>query len=126
MGIDAGGAGSIAQRWRRPRSDPEYTERRSDTVQAAEKCSRSDFIDGERHPHPSHRWVQKAKSGHPGMPMGMAEIALAVWHRHLKHNPANPHWPDRDRFIVSNGHGSMLLYALLHLSGYDLPIEQLK
>ncbi|WP_042688314.1 transketolase [Candidatus Glomeribacter gigasporarum] len=70
--------------------------------------------------------VQKANSGHPGMPMGMAEIALALWHRHLKHNPANPHWPDRDRFIVSNGHGSMLLYALLHLSGYDLPIEQLK
>ncbi len=70
--------------------------------------------------------IQKANAGHPGMPMGMAEIALALWRRHLKHNPANPHWPDRDRFIVSNGHGSMLVYALLHLSGYDLSIEQLK
>ena len=70
--------------------------------------------------------VQKAKSGHPGMPMGMAEIAVALWTRHLRHNPANPHWADRDRFVVSNGHGSMLLYALLHLSGYDLPLEELK
>ncbi len=69
--------------------------------------------------------VQKAASGHPGMPMGMAEIALALWHRHLKHNPAHPHWADRDRFVLSNGHGSMLLYALLHLSGYDLPLEEL-
>jgi len=69
--------------------------------------------------------VQKASSGHPGMPMGMAEIALALWHRHLRHNPGDPKWPDRDRFVLSNGHGSMLLYALLHLTGYDLPIEQL-
>jgi transketolase len=70
--------------------------------------------------------VQAANSGHPGMPMGMAEIAVALWNRHLRHNPANPHWPDRDRFVVSNGHGSMLQYALLHLSGYALPLEELK
>jgi len=70
--------------------------------------------------------VQQANSGHPGMPMGMAEIAVALWHRHLKHNPVNPHWPDRDRFVLSNGHGSMLLYSLLHLTGYDLAIEELK
>jgi transketolase len=70
--------------------------------------------------------VQAANSGHPGMPMGMAEIAVALWSKHLKHNPANPHWPNRDRFVLSNGHGSMLLYALLHLTGYDLPIEELK
>jgi transketolase len=69
--------------------------------------------------------VQKANAGHPGMPMGMAEIALALWTRHLAHNPANPHWPDRDRFMLSNGHGSMLQYALLHLTGYDLPISEL-
>jgi len=70
--------------------------------------------------------VEAAKSGHPGMPMGMAEIAVALWHRHLRHNPADPGWPNRDRFVVSNGHGSMLLYALLHLSGYDLPVAELK
>src|SRR5438093_7176306 len=70
--------------------------------------------------------VQAANSGHPGMPMGMAEIALALWGRHLRHNPANPKWPDRDRFVLSNGHGSMLLYALLHLTGYDLPLDELK
>jgi transketolase len=70
--------------------------------------------------------VEKAKSGHPGAPMGMAEIAVALWHRHLKHNPANPQWADRDRFVLSNGHGSMLLYALLHLTGYDLPMAELK
>ncbi len=70
--------------------------------------------------------VQQANSGHPGMPMGMADIAVALWGRHLKHNPTNPQWPDRDRFVLSNGHGSMLLYALLHLTGYDLPIEELK
>ena len=63
--------------------------------------------------------VQKANSGHPGAPMGMAEIADVLWNRHLRHNPANPHWADRDRFVLSNGHGSMLIYALLHLSGYD-------
>ncbi len=70
--------------------------------------------------------VQKANSGHPGAPMGMAEMAVAVWHRHLKHDPAAPSWPDRDRFVLSNGHASMLLYALLHLSGYDLPITELQ
>jgi transketolase len=70
--------------------------------------------------------VQKAGSGHPGMPMGMAEIAEVLWNHHLRHNPANPKWPDRDRFVLSNGHGSMLLYALLHLTGYDLPMEELK
>lgn len=70
--------------------------------------------------------VQKAKSGHPGMPMGMADIAVALWTRHLRHNPANPKWIGRDRFILSNGHGSMLQYALLHLTGYDLTIDDLK
>ncbi len=70
--------------------------------------------------------VQKANSGHPGMPMGMAEMAVALWAGHLKHNPTDPQWADRDRFVVSNGHGSMLLYSLLHLAGYDLPIEELK
>jgi transketolase len=70
--------------------------------------------------------VQAANSGHPGMPMGMAEVALALWGRHLRHNPANPKWVNRDRFVLSNGHGSMLLYALLHLSGYDLPLADLK
>ncbi len=70
--------------------------------------------------------VQKANSGHPGMPMGMAEIAVALWHRHLRHNPANPHWPDRDRFVLSNGHGSMLQYALLHLTGYALPMDEIR
>ena len=70
--------------------------------------------------------VQAANSGHPGAPLGMAEIALALWHRQLKHNPGDPHWPDRDHFVLSNGHGSMLLYALLHLTGYDLPIDELK
>ena len=70
--------------------------------------------------------VQQANSGHPGAPMGMADMAVALWSRHLKHNPANPQWFDRDRFVLSNGHGSMLLYALLHLTGYDLPIGELK
>src|SRR5258705_3481868 len=70
--------------------------------------------------------VQQANSGHPGMPMGMADIAEVLWRHHLKRNPANPHWPDRDRFVLSNGHGSMLLYALLHLTGYDLPIEEIR
>ncbi len=70
--------------------------------------------------------VQQANSGHPGMPMGMAEIGVALWSRHLRHNPKNPQWADRDRFVLSNGHGSMLLYSLLHLTGYDLPIEELK
>lgn len=70
--------------------------------------------------------VQKAKSGHPGAPMGMADIAEVLWNDHLKHNPTNPDWADRDRFILSNGHGSMLIYSLLHLSGYELGIEDLK
>ncbi|MDQ6917346.1 MAG: transketolase [Pseudomonadota bacterium] len=70
--------------------------------------------------------VQAANSGHPGMPMGMAEIAVALWKRHLRHNPADPHWANRDRFVLSNGHGSMLQYALLHLTGYALPIEEIK
>jgi transketolase len=70
--------------------------------------------------------VQKANSGHPGMPMGMAEIAEVLWRRHLRHDPGHPKWSDRDRFVLSNGHGSMLQYALLHLSGYDLPIDELK
>jgi len=70
--------------------------------------------------------VQKANSGHPGLPMGGAAMAYTVWTRYLRHNPTNPAWPDRDRFILSGGHGSMLLYSLLHLTGYDLPLEQLK
>ncbi|MES3003479.1 MAG: transketolase [Pseudomonadota bacterium] len=70
--------------------------------------------------------VQQANSGHPGAPMGMADIAVALWGNHLKHNPRDPRWADRDRFVLSNGHGSMLIYALLHLTGYDLPIGELK
>jgi transketolase len=70
--------------------------------------------------------VQKAKSGHPGAPMGMADIAEVLWNRNLKHNPANPKWYDRDRFVLSNGHGSMLIYSLLHLTGYDVSIDDLK
>jgi transketolase len=70
--------------------------------------------------------IQKANSGHPGMPMGAAAMAYCLWQRHLKHNPANPQWPDRDRFILSAGHGSMLLYALLHLTGYDLPLTEIQ
>jgi transketolase len=70
--------------------------------------------------------VQKANSGHPGAPMGMADIAEVLWNDFLRHNPANPHWPDRDRFVLSNGHGSMLLYSILHLSGYDLPMAEIK
>ncbi|MCE5180915.1 MAG: transketolase [Betaproteobacteria bacterium] len=70
--------------------------------------------------------VQKANSGHPGAPMGMAEIAEVVWNHHLRHNPANPKWFDRDRFVQSNGHGSMLIYSLLHLTGYDLPMDEIK
>ncbi len=70
--------------------------------------------------------VQKANSGHPGAPMGMADLAEVLWRNHLKHNPKNPQWADRDRFILSNGHGSMLIYSLLHLSGYDLSLEELK
>ncbi len=70
--------------------------------------------------------VQAANSGHPGMPMGMADVATVLWTRFLKHNPKDPNWPDRDRFVLSAGHGSMLLYSLLHLSGYDLPLEEIR
>ncbi len=71
--------------------------------------------------------VQAANSGHPGAPMGMADIAEVLWRDYLKHNPGNPGWADRDRFVLSNGHGSMLLYSLLHLTGYaDFPIEELR
>ncbi len=70
--------------------------------------------------------VQQANSGHPGAPMGMADMAVALWGRHLRHNPGNPHWANRDRFVLSNGHGSMLIYALLHLTGYKLPMAELK
>ncbi len=70
--------------------------------------------------------VQQANSGHPGAPMGMADMAVGLWARHLKHNPTNPQWFDRDRFVLSNGHGSMLIYSLLHLTGYDLPMSELK
>ena len=70
--------------------------------------------------------VQQANSGHPGAPMGMADMAVALWSRHLQHNPTNPHWANRDRFVLSNGHGSMLIYALLHLTGYDLPMSEIK
>jgi len=70
--------------------------------------------------------VQKAKSGHPGAPMGMADIAEVLWNDHMNHNPSNPDWADRDRFVLSNGHGSMLIYSLLHLTGYDLSIDDLK
>ena len=70
--------------------------------------------------------VQQARSGHPGMPMGMADIAEVLWNDFLRHDPADPSWLDRDRFVLSNGHGSMLLYSLLHLSGYDLPMEELR
>jgi transketolase len=70
--------------------------------------------------------VQKADSGHPGLPMGAAAMAYVLWTRFLKYNPANPGWFDRDRFVLSPGHGSMLLYSLLHLTGYDLPLEQIK
>ena len=70
--------------------------------------------------------VQLANSGHPGAPMGMADIAEVLWGEYMHHSPANPNWPDRDRFILSNGHGSMLIYALSHLTGYDLSIDDLK
>ena len=70
--------------------------------------------------------VQAANSGHPGAPMGMADIAEVLWNKVLRHNPANPQWPNRDRFVLSNGHGSMLIYALLHLTGYDLTTDDLK
>src|SRR5436190_15378952 len=70
--------------------------------------------------------VELAQSGHPGMPLGMADIATVLWQKFLKHNPKNPYWFNRDRFVLSNGHGSMLLYSLLHLTGYNLPLEELK
>ena len=70
--------------------------------------------------------IDKAKSGHPGMPLGMADIAQVLWKDFFKHNPKNPNWINRDRFILSNGHGSMLLYSLLHLTGYDLSLDEIK
>ena len=70
--------------------------------------------------------IEKARSGHPGAPLGMADMAEALWRHGFKHNPSNPRWFDRDRFVLSNGHASMLLYALLHLTGYDLPMEELR
>src|SRR5512135_817980 len=70
--------------------------------------------------------VQQAESGHPGLPMGAAAMAFALWTRHLRFNPHNPSWWDRDRFVLSGGHGSMLLYSLLHLTGYELPLDQIK
>src|SRR6059036_2429086 len=70
--------------------------------------------------------VEKAKSGHPGMPMGMADVAYLLWTRYMRYQPRDPQWPDRDRFVLSAGHGSMLLYAMLHLTGYDLPMEEIK
>src|ERR1043165_7910165 len=70
--------------------------------------------------------VQKANSGHPGTPMALAPVAFVLWDRHLRHNPANPHWPNRDRFILSNGHASMLLYSLLYLTGYGLTLDEIK
>ena len=70
--------------------------------------------------------IEVAKSGHPGAPMGMAEIAVSLWGNHLSHNPNNPHWMNRDRFVLSNGHGSMLIYSLLHFTGYEFPISGIK
>ena len=70
--------------------------------------------------------IEKSRSGHPGAPLGMADMAEALWRHGFKHNPANPGWPDRDRFVLSNGHASMLQYAVLHLTGYDFPIEEIK
>jgi transketolase len=70
--------------------------------------------------------VQKANAGHPGLPMGAAPMAYVLWQKHLVHNPRNPKWPDRDRFVLSAGHGSMLLYSLLHLTGYDLSLDDIK
>ncbi len=70
--------------------------------------------------------IEAAKSGHPGLPMGAADFSFILWSRYLRHDPRNPHWPDRDRFVLSAGHGSMLLYSLLHLSGYDLSLDEIK
>src|SRR5204863_2317871 len=70
--------------------------------------------------------VEKAKSGHPGMPMGMADAAFILWTRFLRYQPQDPSWPDRDRFVLSAGHGSLLLYCMLHLAGYDLPLEEIQ
>jgi transketolase len=93
-------------------------------VRREPQASRSDVVNAIR--ALSMDAVQKANSGHPGMPMGMAEIAEVLWRRFHRHNPKNPAWPDRDRFVLSNGHGSMLQYALLHLTGYDLPMEEIR
>jgi transketolase len=96
----------------------------ADTRPRAERASDSELANAIR--ALAMDAVEAAKSGHPGMPMGMAEIAVALWTRHLRHNPANPAFPDRDRFLLSNGHGSMLQYALLHLAGYDLPMDEIR
>jgi transketolase len=96
----------------------------TDTRPRAERASDHELADAIR--ALAMDAVEAAKSGHPGMPMGMAEIAVALWTRHLRHNPADPSFPDRDRFVLSNGHGSMLQYALLHLSGYELPMDELR
>ena len=96
----------------------------TDRVERADNGQRSDLANALR--ALAMDAVQQARSGHPGAPMGMAEMAVALWTGHLRHNPANPRWPDRDRFVLSNGHASMLLYALLHLTGYDLPMAELK
>src|SRR3954467_14631900 len=95
-----------------------------DTPASAPAASQADIVNAIR--ALAMDAVQRAGSGHPGMPMGMAEIAEVLWNHHLRHNPANPQWPNRDRFVLSNGHGSLLLYALLHLTGYDLPLDELK
>jgi transketolase len=95
-----------------------------DTPAAASQASHADVVNAIR--ALAMDAVQKANSGHPGMPMGMAEIAEVLWRHALRYNPSNPHWPDRDRFVLSNGHGSMLQYALLHLTGYDLPMAEIR
>jgi transketolase len=95
-----------------------------DTPAAATQASHADIVNAIR--ALAMDAVQKANSGHPGMPMGMAEISEVLWRNYLRHNPANPAWPGRDRFVLSNGHGSMLQYALLHLTGYDLPMAEIR
>src|SRR3982750_4440427 len=95
-----------------------------DTPASASAASHADLVNAIR--ALAMDAVQKANSGHPGMPMGMAEISEVLWRRFLRHNPANPPCPDRDRFVLSNGHGSMLQYALLHLTGYDLSMEDIR
>src|SRR5487761_1939272 len=118
------GAGAPRSCAPRPSTMPDTTATLQNTVKSAPSMRDADLANSIR--ALAMDAVEAAKCGHPGMPMGMAEIAVALWTRHLKHNPADPHWADRDRFVLSNGHGSMLQYALLHLSGYDLSIDDLK